>query len=295
MSRGDATLAERTKIAEARKDNKAELERLQSVLAALPPYVPTDQTTLDAAQRAAATAKEQRVAECGNGAPAQRGSNCRAREADERTALEQLAGVTGAKASTDRVIELEAQIAAVKASLEAGEAVLNPNPLQSALEAMFGPTGAALTTWQSVIVAAVFELCLIACVIAFEVLGHAQSKPQPEVITARIVEEPAPPPAPLPRPRLVSSESRPAGSVASILDKVTRKARGQRVEIEDAFNAYRATCSVQGKRTVDFDKFAAQAQRFCKANGIEMVADEVTVYLKGLQLVDHPMSLGDKA
>src|SRR5690606_8662299 len=56
VSRGDATLAERTKVADAREADKAELARLQAALTALPAYVPTDQTALDATQAAVSTA-----------------------------------------------------------------------------------------------------------------------------------------------------------------------------------------------------------------------------------------------
>lgn len=173
VSRGDATLAEREKVADARNADWAELERLQAALAALPPFVPADQAALDSARAAAKAASEQRAAECRNGDPAQRGKNCRAREADERAALDRLAEVSINKAMTDRAAALEAQIAEVRARLSASESVHSPNPFQAALVNLFGPSGAKLATWQAVVVAGVFELCLVFCAVMFETLGHS--------------------------------------------------------------------------------------------------------------------------
>ena len=40
--RGDTTQAERTRVSDAHRDNRAELKRLQAALAALPSFTPTD-------------------------------------------------------------------------------------------------------------------------------------------------------------------------------------------------------------------------------------------------------------
>jgi hypothetical protein len=96
-SRDDGTLAQRTKVANAYKDNRAELARLEKALAALGSYTPVDEEAVKAAKRAADTASTSRKAEC-----EKRGTNCRAREIDEQAAATALATTTTAKSTTDR-------------------------------------------------------------------------------------------------------------------------------------------------------------------------------------------------
>src|SRR5262249_21172214 len=155
-SRADSTLAARTKVADAHKDDRAELQRLENALPSLGSFIPTDKDAVAAAKRAADTATSNRIAECDK-----RGSNCRARELDEQTAATRLAPVTTAKATTDRAKQLEAEIRSVRTRLNAGEPINNPNPLGNALALLLGAGASALTAWQQAIVAGVFELCLV--------------------------------------------------------------------------------------------------------------------------------------
>jgi hypothetical protein len=74
----------------------------------------------------------------------------------------------------NRPSKLEAEIVAARQRLNSGEAVKDPNPLGAALEAMFGRAKASLTAWQSAIIAAVFDVCLVGVMVIFEVLGHTQ-------------------------------------------------------------------------------------------------------------------------
>ena len=72
---------------------------------------------VEASRRAADTATANKVAECGDGSPRQRGPNCRQRELDEQAAATILANTTAAKSATDRAAKLEADIAAIRAKL----------------------------------------------------------------------------------------------------------------------------------------------------------------------------------
>ena len=169
--RADMTLAERTKAADARKDDRAEMKRLQTALAAIGKYTPTDEAAVAAAKRFADTATNNRTAECDK-----RGPLCKQRELDEAGAATTLATTTAAKATSDRAANLEADIRAVRKRLDGVEAVTNPNPLGTALELMLGAGAAALTAWQQAIVAAVFELCLVGVMVIFELLGQGQKQ-----------------------------------------------------------------------------------------------------------------------
>ena len=91
--RADMTLAERTRLADARKDDRAELKRLQDVLTALGGFTATDEAAVAAAKRSADTATSNRIAECDK-----RGPNCRQRELEEQIAARTLASVTAGKA-----------------------------------------------------------------------------------------------------------------------------------------------------------------------------------------------------
>jgi hypothetical protein len=59
-SRDDGTLAQRTRVANEYKDNRAELARLEKALAALGSYTPVDEEAVKAAKRAADTASTNR-------------------------------------------------------------------------------------------------------------------------------------------------------------------------------------------------------------------------------------------
>ncbi|HEX5958090.1 MAG TPA: hypothetical protein VFY92_05465, partial [Hyphomicrobiaceae bacterium] len=171
-SRGDTTLAERAKTVDSRKDDRAELARIAAERKTMPAFTPATAETVAAAKRAADTATKNRLAECDK-----RGSNCRQRELDEQAAADRLAAATTSKAATDRAAKLDADATVIRKRLGTAPAVANANPLGATLEAMLGAGAAALTAWQQAVVAAVFELCLVAVMVAFELLGHRQPRP----------------------------------------------------------------------------------------------------------------------
>jgi hypothetical protein len=185
-SRADTTLAQRTRIADARADDRREQARLEKSLADLGGFTPTDEGVVGAAKRAADTATANRTVECDK-----RGPNCRARELDEQAAASHLVAVTAAKATTDRARQLEAEIRVVRARLIAGEPISNPNPFGDALALLLGAGAAALTAWQQAIVAAVFELCLVGVMVIYELRrppGRGPGSPgrgRPEGATAQ--------------------------------------------------------------------------------------------------------------
>ena len=108
---------------------------------------------MKAGRDAVITAERNRVAECGNGDPRQRGPNCRQRETEEQGKRDALASILASKALTERAAQLDADAERVRAKLAKAPRVQNANPLGAVLEQMIGATAAALTAWQQAIVA----------------------------------------------------------------------------------------------------------------------------------------------
>jgi hypothetical protein len=69
LLRRDRVEARRSRIVDARNDDRRELERLEKQLSDLGTYAPTDQAAVDAARRAADAATTAKERECGNGDP----------------------------------------------------------------------------------------------------------------------------------------------------------------------------------------------------------------------------------
>ena len=286
--RADTTQAERTRVSDAHRDNRAELKRLQAALAALPSFTPTDAAAVEASRRAADTATANKAAECGDGSPRQRGPNCRQRELDEQAAATTLANATAAKAATDRAAKLEADIALIRTKLGSATIVQNVNPLGSALEQMLGAAAATLTAWQQAIVAAVFELCLVGVMVIYELLGQARPPAQQQIGDARSQKALGatnearmnpPPPAAARRKAVV------AGSVKSFVRKHVFPADGERVEIKQLMRDYRAWCARENAMPLDVSPFLDELEKQCRKLGIEIkVGDDQRVFCLGVKL-----------
>jgi hypothetical protein len=279
---------------DTRKDDRAELARLTVERAAMT-LTPATAETVAAARATVNAAERAQKAECGNGDPKQRGNNCRAPETTEASARATLATVIANKAATDRAATIDADIRAIRKRLETGTAVANPNPLGAALEAMLGAGAAALTAWQQAIVAAVFELCLVAVMVAIELLGHWRAPPA-TAGPARPVEASAPvvggasaaPAAALPPPRKARAKaaSTKAGSVKGFFRNYIFPAEdGERVDIKTMVDTYRGWCAGQGLTPVKLDAFLDEIERLCGKLGvrIEPGADQ-RVYAHGVKI-----------
>jgi hypothetical protein len=266
--RADITLAQQTRAADNRIADQRDLVRLEKTLAGLGNFIPTDEQAVEAAKRAADTATSNRVAECDK-----RGPNCRARELDEQTAASQLATATAAKPATDRARQLEAEIRRVRARLDAGEPIGNPNPLGNALALLLGEAASVLTAWQQAIVAAVFEFCLVGVMVIYELLGHA---PQPAQqhrgdVTVEKVARMA-----KPRGRIGTT----AKSVKSYVhEQVFPADEGDRVEVKTLMQDYRAWCTRKGLMPIALAEFLDEIEKLFGKLGIEIkVGDDQRVY-----------------
>jgi hypothetical protein len=288
--RADTTLAQRTRVADARADDRREQARLEKALADLGGFTPTDEEAVLAARRAADTATTNRTVECDK-----RGPNCRARELDEQTAASHLATVTAAKAATDRARQLEAEIRVVRARLEEGEPIGAPNPLGNVLALLFGHAASVLTAWQQAIVAAVFELCLVGVMVIYELLGHGPAKRVAVGITSADASEarPATPVARLPmteelpplrtarrktKTRAIATKDA-GSSIKSFIRDQVFPADGNRVEMKALMRDYRAWCTKNGIAPIEQNGFLDEIERFCNRLGIEIeVGNDQRVY-----------------
>ena len=287
--RADVTLAERTRVADARKDDRAELKRLQDTLAAVGTFTATDEAAVAAAKRSADTATSNRIAECDK-----RGPNCRQREIEEQIAARSLASVTAGKAATDRATKLEADIAAVRARLSTGEVVANPNPLGSVLALLLGSAASVLMAWQQAIVAGVFDLCLVGVMVIYELLGQEAGRqisiqykgepdkrqPYREPILGQAMAKPAV--SSLSRSR--SKRARALASVKAFIGERVTPAEGERVEMKALVQEYRVWCAGKGSGPVDLESFLEEVEKVCRKVGIEIVNDAQRVFCLNVRI-----------
>jgi hypothetical protein len=155
--RADTTQAERARAKDTIAADRAELKRILAERASLPLFTPADEDSVRAFEAAVMAAERARAAECDK-----RGPRCRERETEEAAKRDALAATLTNKALVERAGKLDRDAAAVRARLATALPVQNPNPLGAVLELLLGAGASVLTAWQQAIVAAVFELCLVA-------------------------------------------------------------------------------------------------------------------------------------
>jgi hypothetical protein len=287
-ARGDTTLAERAKAVDTRKDDRAELARLRAERSAMT-FVPATAETVSTAREAVKAAERSRKAECRDGDPTQRGKECRTREKAESTARETLTTMIANKAATDRAAGLDADIRALRQRLDGGTAVANANPLGAALEAMLGAGAAALTAWQQAVVAAVFELCLVAVMVAFELLGHRKALaglPEPRQPAATVIP-PARPALPPPRKARakISPATKPSTVKAFLRDHLFPSDDGERMDIMAMVRSYRAWCAKKGVQPADLDAILDDIEQLCGKLGVKIEpGDDQRVYVHGVKI-----------
>lgn len=273
-SRADKVEAQRSRILDARNDDRRELQRLEKQLGDLGNYVPTDQSAVDAAKRATDAATTAKERECGNGDPKERGKLCREKEEAERAAADVLRKATAQKATTDRATKIELEIRALRARLDKGEAVARANPLGDALSLLIGSAADVLTVRLQAIIALVFELCLVGLMVSYEAMSQSYEPACPKIaMPSRL------------KPQLIASNpATPLGSVKRILTDNLERSPGGKVEIAEVGGRYRNICKAEGKRAVSQDAFVAEVGTFCDAIGIKrkMMGDHL--YLVDVQL-----------
>jgi hypothetical protein len=291
VSRSDAQIALRSRVTDAGRNDRAQLERLMRERAAMV-FTPATTETVTAARDALSAAERSRAAECGNGDPKQRGKNCRDREGDERTAAEALSAATIAKAATDRAAQLDGDIAALRIRMATAPAVASVNPLGDALERILGLPASEAATWQQGYLVFVAELATACLLAAWEAL---RGEPSP----TRRPPEPAAMPAVAPavatkRATMVAGvELTPAprpmasGSVASFMLTCLPRARGADESLAVVYARYCRWCTEQAPAVdcATASTFAEQFRALCERFGVRTEKRSGKVYVIGVRLV----------
>jgi hypothetical protein len=173
-TRNSRSTAEALSKANAIRDDRTELTRLQKELERIGSYVATDKAAVDAAQRAVDVATTAKERECGNGDPKQRGPFCREKEDAERKAAEVLAKASGAKALTDRALKLEADMRPIRERIRTAGPIVAGNVQGSAIAKLFRLPDAEAefaATVQQFALAGVVEALIVLSMVSFELLG----------------------------------------------------------------------------------------------------------------------------
>jgi hypothetical protein len=175
-----------------------------------------------ATQDAVPAAERFRVIEC-----ERRGPLCRQRETEETAARSAMATAAAGYATTERAIQLDAELTIVRQKLERAPAVAAVNP-QAALIArvLHMPDVSAAATAQHLAVAVVVELLIVGALMAFEMLGRAQaaaSMGQDTTTEAEVVVDVVDPAAAAPGPAVVARV--PERVAPPVIERVTEPVR----------------------------------------------------------------------
>ena len=288
--RSDQVTVERVEQNRKIRAAETELHRLTGLRSAMPEFSTTDADAVAASKRAAEAATKSREAECGT-TEKQRGRNCRDREGDERAANDALRLATTAKAATDRANRLEADAEAQRRKLNELGPIVKVSVQGSAIASLFrlpDEEAGFLATAQQFGIAVVVDLIILMCVVSYEILGHNPSGRRGAVAEA----EPAvvggsklPPPQ---RPTLATTRAdAPAGPIHRIMTEALIPAKGQRVELGEAFMRYSELCRAEGRDPVTTDVYMDAMARFCKVAGIRTRIVGEKLYLLNVRLASR--------
>lgn len=242
----------------------------------------------------------------------------REKEQAEATALAALEATTQNKAMTDHAAKLDAAIVALREKIEKAGPVLEANSQGSALARLFGlpdAKAATLSTYQNLAMAVVIEFLIAISLVASEVIGQHEKGPAPAAASpvgaarkkaekeeekraeaASLIEASPGGTSPKPllgasKPRLITSQPKPAGGVAQIMADILAPGRG-RVEIAALYAAYSKACAASGKRPIAAGDFPAALAALCNTLNIKIEVTDTGVYLLKVKLVAAAASAG---
>ena len=174
--------------------------------------------------------------------------------------------------------------------LEKGDAVRAVNPQGAILTKLFRlPDSEAETaaTWQQFAMSIVVDLLIMACFIAYEVMGwetRRTKRRQPAETEVAPPEPVALPPA-TSKPRLVASAQRPTGSVREFTATALEVVIGSRVGMTGAYLAYVARCKARDRTAVSPEQFFEATTQVCRQNGIPIELIDGKPHLMNVQLI----------
>lgn len=293
-SRGAGTEAVRAKAADAIKDDRSRLARIQREREAMK-FLATDADAVKAAQTAVAAAERTRLAECGNGEPKQRGPNCRTRETEETTKRDILTAALANKALTDQAAKLDNDAAAIRSRLEGAKPVKEGNSLGEALGRLLPLSATTATTAQQGLLSAIAELLIAAALTLPELL-----RSEPPAAASRDEGQafpPEPSSAPAKRPTTIAGvplTDPPMPHAPTDADTVGRfmlpclsRASGRETAGGAVYARYQRWCGDQQPQHAPLDakSFAVQLAERCQRVDIRVRRDGGKVYFVGVRLI----------
>jgi len=177
----------------------------------------------------------------------------------------------GGQTTRDRARQLETKSRSVRACLNVGEPISNPNPLGNALALLIGAGAAALTVWQQAVVAGVFGHCLVGVMVIFELLGQVKVRPMLSSEIRALRTETAigadkllPSPSSI-RPKVgaTARNAKDGGLKAFVLDRLY-PGEGVRTETKALMEDYRPWCAQNGRTALDLSRFLDEIVKICR-------------------------------
>jgi hypothetical protein len=276
--RDDKTIAQRSKVKETRADDRAEFDRLTAAIEKLPEHRPigTVKADLDAARAG-------RAYKSSNGCDPEQITTKATRDACE--AYRKLESeLETAKAAHD----LEGKAEALKTSLAKGDVVRSVNPQGAILTKLFRlPDSEADTaaTWQQFAMSIVVDLLIMACFIAYEVMGwetRALKRKQSTLPSVPPASEEIALPA-RPVPRLVASNP-PSVSIIEFAAGALAREHGTDLEFDDFYLAYWQHCKAIDGRALAPTEAVEQTNKLCAECNITIQRRGKKRFLVGVRL-----------
>lgn len=154
-------------------------------------------------------------------------------------------------------------------------------------------------TWQQFAMSIVVDLLIMACFIAYEVMGWDTRNPKREAARG-VAEPPTPevlPPISLPRavkPRLVATAQKPTDSVREFIATALEVSIGGKVGMSSAYLAYVARCKARDRVAVTPEHFFEATDQVCRQNSvpIELIDGKPHLWVTSSEVAARPLWSG---
>jgi hypothetical protein len=277
--RSDKTQAERARVRDDAKDDKAQLARITAERAAMK-FTPATAESVQAASNGVAAAERNRVAECGVDNE-KRGTRCREREAEEQARRDTLAQVLASKVLTDTATRLEGEAAAIRARLNKAPPVQSVDPLADAISKLVDLPAEIAAAWQKASAVIVVELLIAFALVGFELLGsdgrEVVAKPDEQKEPANAGNVVA-----------MSPRQKHTDLIGRFMLKRLTRAAGEEVALTTVYSDLCRWCASQAPTIVppDVATFGREFGTLCKRAGIRAVPRGKAIFCVDVKLAD---------
>lgn len=249
-----ADRAERAHVADARRNDQAERDRVTAERAALH-FTPTTKAAVTAAREAMMAAEAMRIAECRD----RRAKHCKEHQADLAGKRDAFAAVLAGRAETEQAEKLDAEAASIRARLDTVPVEQAVNRQAAALGRIFRLPDADAVTWQQVATVVAAELLIAFSLITWELL---RVKPSTVEIIRRAIG----------RVPMVATKREPADSrdVATFVLDCMRPAGGETVELRTLYSRFLRWCDAQQLAPLPPAEFSEAFKTRCEQAQIDV-------------------------